>query len=111
MIFALAEILGLEKFGQADDLSAAPSGVGDAAEGLLQILFRLRTARHLYQRHAEFFRGQAIGPPGMNIAGALSALRCPLCTSVFSVVERALEPRRTQSFAEEDFMWSCFDWP
>jgi hypothetical protein len=60
MIFALAEILGLEKFGQAYDLGATPGGIGDAAEGFLQILFRLRTARHLHQSHAKFFRGQAI---------------------------------------------------
>ena len=59
MIFALAEILRLKKFGQADDLGAAPGGVGNAAEGLLQILFRLRAARHLHQGHAKFFRRQA----------------------------------------------------
>ena len=32
VVFALAEILRVEKFGKADDLSAASGGVGDAFE-------------------------------------------------------------------------------
>ena len=59
MILALAEILRLKKFRQADDLRAAPGSVGYAAEGLLKILFRLWAARHLHQRHAKFLRGHA----------------------------------------------------
>ena len=59
MILALAEILGLKKLGQADHLRAASGGVGDAAQRLFEILFRLRAARHLYQRHAKFLRGHA----------------------------------------------------
>jgi hypothetical protein len=44
VIFTLAEILGLKKLGQADDFRAAASGVGNSAESLLQILFRLWSA-------------------------------------------------------------------
>src|ERR1035438_7465868 len=57
MIFALAEILCLKKFGQADDLRPTPGSVCNAADGLLKILFRLRPARHLHQRHTKFLRG------------------------------------------------------
>ena len=59
MIFALAEILGLKKFGQADYLGAASGGVGDALESLVQILFWFGAAGHLHQGHAEFVRGHA----------------------------------------------------
>jgi hypothetical protein len=59
MIFALAEVLGLEKFGQAHDLGATSSCVSDAAQGLLQVLFRLWAAGHLQQSHTEFFRGHS----------------------------------------------------
>src|SRR5450755_731688 len=59
MIFALAEILCLEKFRQADDLHPTPGSVCNAADGLLKILFRLRAARHLHQRHTKFLRGHA----------------------------------------------------
>jgi hypothetical protein len=44
VIFTLAEILGLKKFGQADDFRTAASSVGNSAESLLQILFRLWSA-------------------------------------------------------------------
>src|ERR1700686_5243175 len=55
MIFALAEVLCLKKFGQTDDVGSALGGIGDAAESLVEILFRLRAAGHLDQGHAEFF--------------------------------------------------------
>ena len=42
-VFALAEILGLEKFGQADDVGAARRGLVDLVDGVLQILCRGRT--------------------------------------------------------------------
>jgi hypothetical protein len=44
VIFALAEILGLEQLGQADDLSATASSVRNAADGLLKILLGLGAA-------------------------------------------------------------------
>jgi len=62
-VFALAEILRLEEFGQAHDLGSPSGGVCDAAESLLQILFRLRSAGHLHQSHAKFLRGHAFPPP------------------------------------------------
>ena len=55
MILTLAEVLGLKKFGQTDDLGSELGGLGDAAESLVEILFRLRAAGHLDQGHAEFF--------------------------------------------------------
>jgi hypothetical protein len=55
MIFPLAEVLRLKKFRQANDLGSALSGIGDAVEGLVEILFWLRAAGHLDQGHAEFF--------------------------------------------------------
>ena len=63
VIFALAEILRLKKFGQADDFGAASGRVRDAFDSLGKILLRLRTARHLHQRHAKFFRRQDFPPP------------------------------------------------
>src|SRR6266571_4576582 len=82
MIFPLAEILRLEKFRQAHNLRSAPSGVGNTAQGLLEILFRLRTARHLHQRHAKFLRGHASLPPRTNIAGQERAISYLLQTSL-----------------------------
>jgi hypothetical protein len=55
MIFALAEVLRLKKFGQTDDLGSALGGVRDTAKGLVEILFWLWAAGHLDQGHAEFF--------------------------------------------------------
>jgi hypothetical protein len=60
MIFALAEILGLKKFGQAHDLCATSGSIGDAFEGFCEILCGLRSARHLDQGHAKFIRGHAV---------------------------------------------------
>jgi hypothetical protein len=55
MIFALAEVLRLKKFGQADDMGSALGGLGDTAESFVEILLWLRAAGHLDQGHAEFF--------------------------------------------------------
>ena len=60
MIFALAEILGLKEFGQADDLRAASGSVGHTLEGLGEILFGLWAARHLHQGHTKFIRRQGV---------------------------------------------------
>jgi hypothetical protein len=57
MVLALAEVLRLEKFGEADDLRAASGGVGDTFESLCEILFGLRAAGHLHQSDAKFIRG------------------------------------------------------
>jgi hypothetical protein len=59
VIFALTEVLGLEKFGEADYLRAASGGIGGAFESLLKILLGVGAARHLHQGHAEFVRGHA----------------------------------------------------
>src|SRR5271166_4549059 len=58
MVLALAEILSLKKFRQADDLRAPSGGIGRATQGLFQILLRLRPARHLDQGYAKFLRRQ-----------------------------------------------------
>ena len=68
MIFALAEILRLEKFGQADHFGAASGCVADALESFGKILFGLRSARHLHQGYAKFVRGHAFIPLPINIA-------------------------------------------
>jgi hypothetical protein len=57
MIFALAEILRLEKFGQAHDFSPAPGRIGHAFEGFSEILFGFRSAGHLHQSYTKFVRG------------------------------------------------------
>jgi hypothetical protein len=57
VVFALAEILRLEQFGQADHLGTASRGVGHAFESLVKILLGLRAAGHLHQSHTEFVRG------------------------------------------------------
>ena len=46
-VFALAEVLGLEKLGEADDVRAAAGGVGDAVEGLRHVVARFGAAGHL----------------------------------------------------------------
>ena len=77
VIFALAKILRLKKFRQTDDLRAASGSVGNAAQGLLEILFGLWSARHLHQGHAKLFRRHALRSSAFNIAGEsfqLSAL-------------------------------------
>ena len=76
MILALAEILGLKKLRQADDLGPASGSVGKPGDGFFQILLRLWPAGHLHQSHAKFFRRHALSkPPTNNIAGEkLSAL-------------------------------------
>jgi hypothetical protein len=58
VVFALAEVLGLEKFGEADDLSAASGGVGEAFQSFGEIVVGLWAAGHLHQGYAEFIRGQ-----------------------------------------------------
>jgi hypothetical protein len=59
MILALAKILRLKKFGQTDHLCASARSIGDAFHGLGEILFGLRPARHLHQRHSKFLRRQS----------------------------------------------------
>ena len=52
-IFALAEILRLEKLGQADDAGAFARRLCDAIERLGQIVGRFGAARHLDQGDGE----------------------------------------------------------
>jgi hypothetical protein len=63
VVFALAEILSLKKFRQADHLNAPSGGIGDALEGLGEILLGLGATRHLDERDAEFFGRQCFRPP------------------------------------------------
>jgi hypothetical protein len=54
-VFALAEILRLEEFGQADDIGALSCRLRNAIERLGQIVSGLGAARHLDQGYGEFF--------------------------------------------------------
>jgi hypothetical protein len=53
MVFALAEILCLEEFGEANHLGGLRS-IGNAAQRLREILFWIGAAGHLYQPYCEF---------------------------------------------------------
>jgi hypothetical protein len=68
MVFALAEVLCLEQFGNADDLRAASGSVGYTFESFVKILFRFCAAGHLHQGHTKFIRGHAFSPLPNNIA-------------------------------------------
>ena len=59
-ILALAEILGLKKFGQADDVCAAGRGLVDLVDGALQILVGVGRGGHLDQSDVEFLRWQRV---------------------------------------------------
>jgi hypothetical protein len=61
-ILTLAEILGLEKFGQADDVCAARRGLVDLVDGVLQIPVGVGRGGHLYQSDIEFLRQQTFPP-------------------------------------------------
>src|SRR5262249_10212879 len=52
-VLALAEILGTEEFGQADDAGAALGGLFDQRNGALEIDVRQRVDRHLNQANFE----------------------------------------------------------
>ena len=52
-VFALAEILRLEEFGQADDIGALACRLRNAIKRLGQIVGRLGAARHLDQGDGE----------------------------------------------------------
>ena len=58
-VLTLAEILGLEKFGQADDVGAARRGLVDLVDGTLQILVGVGRGGHLYQSDIEFLLRQS----------------------------------------------------
>jgi hypothetical protein len=47
-ILALAEVLRLEEFRQADDVGTALGRIGNAIEGLSQVVRGFRAARHLH---------------------------------------------------------------
>src|ERR1700675_2380091 len=53
-VFALAEILGLEEFGQADDVRAFSCRLRNTIERFSQIVSRLWATRHLDQGDGEF---------------------------------------------------------
>ena len=52
-VLALAEILRLEEFRQADDLGAARGGLMDLVDGPLQIFVGIGRRRHLHQSDLE----------------------------------------------------------
>src|SRR6202020_1163704 len=60
MIFALAEVLRLKQFRKADDLRATSGRICHAFERFCEILFRLRPAGHLDQRHTKFVGRQGV---------------------------------------------------
>ena len=103
VILALAEVLRLEEFGQADDLGAASGGVGYAFESFLQILFWFGAAGHLHQGHAKFVRGHSFSPLRNNIAsetrasgvGYRAAAR-PLSKTALLFLEAALAEYREE---------------
>ncbi len=51
-VFALAEVLGAEELGQADDLGAFAGGFADAVGGLVEVGVRIGAAGHLDQADA-----------------------------------------------------------
>jgi len=53
-VFALAEILRLEEFGQTDDVGTLTCRFRYAIEGLGQIVGGFRAARHLDQAYGKF---------------------------------------------------------
>jgi hypothetical protein len=53
-ILALAEILGLKEFGEADDLRPASGRLMDLVDGALQILVGIGRGRHLHQADLKF---------------------------------------------------------
>ncbi len=61
-VFALAEILGAEELGQADDLSTAAGRLAHVGDRPLQIFVRLRGTGHLYEAYFKFV-GRHLGPP------------------------------------------------
>ena len=65
-VFALAKILCLEKFWQADHPRTTVASILNAGESLLQVLFRLGTAGHLHQADTKTFRRQAATSPAME---------------------------------------------
>ncbi len=53
-VFALAEVLGLKKFGQTDDLGAIFGGFFDTGRGLGEVFLRVAADGHLDQADVEF---------------------------------------------------------
>jgi hypothetical protein len=53
-ILALAEVLRLEEFRQADDVGTALGRIGNAIESLRQVVRGLRAARHLHESDGKF---------------------------------------------------------
>ena len=53
-VLALAEILGAEELGKADDLCAAARGLAHVGNRTLQVIVRLRGTAHLYQAYFKF---------------------------------------------------------
>ena len=58
MVFALAEILGLEKLGQGDHFRALPRGFTDVVDGALHVLSGVWRAGHLDDSDGEIAFGQ-----------------------------------------------------
>src|ERR1019366_682923 len=61
-VLALAEILRLKQFRQADNLGAFGGGSANVGNGALQVLLRLRGARHLHDANLEVSFRQFLAP-------------------------------------------------
>ena len=55
MVFALAEVLGAEELGEADDVGAGVGGLADEGGGLVEVGCRVGGAGHLDE--GDFFVG------------------------------------------------------
>ena len=63
-VLALAEILGAEELGKADDLGAAAGGLAHVGDRSLQVFVRLGRTAHLYEAYLKFVgRDFGHGPP------------------------------------------------
>ena len=65
-VFALAEVLRLKEFGQADEFRALLGGIAHVRDGAFQILFRIRRARHLHDTDGEISFCQCFTPRVSN---------------------------------------------
>src|SRR5208283_5406876 len=74
-VLTLAEVLGQEKFRQAHDLGAFACGVANVGDGALQVLLRLRRARHLHHANVKVSFRQRSTPPEMRFKNSIQERR------------------------------------
>ena len=102
-VFALAEILGLEEFGQTDDLRAARRGLVDFIDGALQILVGVGRGGHLHQSDIEFLRRQS----GCLLKEKKQNTSFPVFSSRFSVSWLVSGNRLQGSSRVVQHNWGC----